>query len=971
MGEGHAGTGEHTTRIESSGGDALVRDDASGGGVGDDAVQTAGVQTTAEDAQTLFTHTESSLESAAESSKSKPPPPTPVGGPERSTPTTRAQSQSQSSAQIERETPIRLARQLSRQAGDFLQEAGATVTASPAVRRAREGIEKLQRLSRSSRDSREAPESGKVLPTKRGSFLSKDTGTGNLGVGGRAIRVKEPGTELLACTGHVFVFGDLNYRVDPGAVVAGKWGAMWKKTNGAASGSIAAAVAGLAAKSAKKKAVADAFQATSPSSGKGARPTNAEDLGSNPAGSGGPGSSVTNTPVAPRSPRLSVASVGSRGAVSGAVTPGGGGSDADDAFNSQAWVEGWRAVATLVENSDWPALRRGDQLARELRAGLVLHGFREGELGFRPTFKLDTGGGKVGGGKKGGKKEEADPGVKEDSSVVSAVKSYSRKRVPSWCDRVVFTSLPGGGSSSSARVNVVTYGACHGLQTSDHAPVFASLEVACRGVAPPDSPIFDDSYPGPGNDESGANKSPWEGRLRHTPERVKRLGGEGGAGARLVPTAPPAAATVHIRGFRVTAERFQKLDQKLDSKLDSGAKETAPETAPETTTLSTPKPPTRPPETHKEDRDNHASASDAAATSDVDAAAAALRKLAAVLSDRNARSDSSYALPAVTVHVSCEGGVVVTSPEAPGDRSASVADVRAAKPPSEVNTPGPREDVNFIAYDSDDEARAAYGSLEMVWSDDAMPSVTLGPVEADARGVNTGGRTFEGSSDEKNASSNTDSPTKQRGRLGNPVRAAGRLLAGARRASRGDSNRSGRGTPIGTGSEPSSRRVSLDNSSSIDDLKSSDASAHAAALARGIEALTVSSGDDTSTRNTWTRRARVASLGERHAVVTVCVDGVAVGSASVSLFEPCVSLNAGSRIRTRDVSDDTDVLVSDDTDVLVSDDADVLVSDDADVLVRSADCAFVVPLTRCGRLFGRVEGTVSIATPGGLDASSS
>ena len=39
---------------------------------------------------------------------------------------------------------------------------------------------------------------------------------------------------------------------------------------------------------------------------------------------------------------------------------------------------------------------------------------------------------------------------------------------------------------------------------------------------------------------------------------------------------------------------------------------------------------TRPPETHKKDRDNHASASDAAATSDVDAAAAALRKLVAV-----------------------------------------------------------------------------------------------------------------------------------------------------------------------------------------------------------------------------------------------------------------------------------------------------------------------------------------------------
>ena len=61
------------------------------------------------------------------------------------------------------------------------------------------------------------------------------------------------------------------------------------------------------------------------------------------------------------------------------------------------------------------------------------------------------------------------------------------------------------------------------------------------------------------------------------------------------------------------------------------------------------------------------------------------------------------------------------------------------------------------------------------------------------------------------------------------------------------------------------------------------------------------------------------------------------------LFEPC--LNALSKVHpTGDVSDDTE-----DT-------------------VRSADCAFVVPLTRCGRVIGRVEGTVSIATPGGSDA---
>ena len=67
----------------------------------------------------------------------------------------------------------------------------------------------------------------------------------------------------------MFVFGDLNYRIDPGAVVHREWGwgAMWKRSNDAPPGSIAA-VAGLAAKSAKKKAVASAFPATSPS-GKG------------------------------------------------------------------------------------------------------------------------------------------------------------------------------------------------------------------------------------------------------------------------------------------------------------------------------------------------------------------------------------------------------------------------------------------------------------------------------------------------------------------------------------------------------------------------------------------------------------------------------------------------------------------------------------------------------------------------------
>jgi hypothetical protein len=78
--------------------------------------------------------------------------------------------------------------------------------------------------------------------------------------------------ELLACTDHVFVFGDLNYRVDPGAVENDSsssaekrlkklgWGARWKKTNDAPSGSLVAAVAGLAKKTEKRKNADAAFR---------------------------------------------------------------------------------------------------------------------------------------------------------------------------------------------------------------------------------------------------------------------------------------------------------------------------------------------------------------------------------------------------------------------------------------------------------------------------------------------------------------------------------------------------------------------------------------------------------------------------------------------------------------------------------------------------------------------------------------
>jgi hypothetical protein len=57
------------------------------------------------------------------------------------------------------------------------------------------------------------------------------------------------------------VFGDLNYRIDPGVVTGIGWNTMWKKGNDAASGSIAAGLQVLAAKTTKSKSTKAAFAA--------------------------------------------------------------------------------------------------------------------------------------------------------------------------------------------------------------------------------------------------------------------------------------------------------------------------------------------------------------------------------------------------------------------------------------------------------------------------------------------------------------------------------------------------------------------------------------------------------------------------------------------------------------------------------------------------------------------------------------
>ena len=274
---------------------------------------------------------------------------------------------------------------------------------------------------------------------------------------------------------------------------------------------------------------------------------------------------------------------------------------------------------------------------------MVLHGFREGSLAFRPTFKLDASSSE----RKGDSKANPEVGGStppprdddDDRSGVSTPaargpapptpRGFSRKRVPSWCDRVMYASLPGSG-----RVAVVAYGACHGLTTSDHAPVYASLDVAIRGVEDDDDARGDDAGVGVTGDVTG-----WEGRLRSTPERANRGSarrtGSTTTTTRVRAAAPPAAATVAVNGLRVVARGFQTGFQKVGV----GGSKGGTTTDAEETDSSAPSDKAK-----SDDADNRGDGGEAdssAAGSDVDAAAAALRRLLAAVQTSTSTSSST------------------------------------------------------------------------------------------------------------------------------------------------------------------------------------------------------------------------------------------------------------------------------------------------------------------------------------------
>jgi hypothetical protein len=97
-----------------------------------------------------------------------------------------------------------------------------------------------------------------------------------------------------------------------------------------------------------------------------------------------------------------------------------------------------------------------DELTIEREAGNTLYGFTEPEITFKPSFKFY-----------------------EHQS------RYNLKRLPSWCDRILY--LPYNGDEDEARDSVVhSYNAVFNYTTSDHRAVYLHISVPTR---PPKFPL--------------------------------------------------------------------------------------------------------------------------------------------------------------------------------------------------------------------------------------------------------------------------------------------------------------------------------------------------------------------------------------------------------------------------------------------------------------------------------------------------
>ncbi|KAK1321022.1 Type I inositol 1,4,5-trisphosphate 5-phosphatase CVP2 [Acorus calamus] len=80
-------------------------------------------------------------------------------------------------------------------------------------------------------------------------------------------------------------------------------------------------------------------------------------------------------------------------------------------------ASGYGDMHELLRKNDWQTLLEKDQLRIEQRAGRVFDGWKEGMIHFAPTYKYLA---------------------NSDCYVVQTTKSREKRRIPAWCDRILW-----------------------------------------------------------------------------------------------------------------------------------------------------------------------------------------------------------------------------------------------------------------------------------------------------------------------------------------------------------------------------------------------------------------------------------------------------------------------------------------------------------------------------------------------------
>lgn len=121
----------------------------------------------------------------------------------------------------------------------------------------------------------------------------------------------------------------------------------------------------------------------------------------------------------------------------------------DQGMEPSPSIEQFDKMVELIDNDELDGLLATDQLHSSRAKGESWIGFEEGDIRFKPTFKMQKGKGFA----------------------------YKNKRSPAWCDRVLWHNR---GEDLQGAIRCTYYDAFPKVSTSDHKPVRAHLDINIR-----------------------------------------------------------------------------------------------------------------------------------------------------------------------------------------------------------------------------------------------------------------------------------------------------------------------------------------------------------------------------------------------------------------------------------------------------------------------------------------------------------